>query len=114
MIRTQQYALRAYPKVEFQQGTETEKAYRTLALTFPTMVLQSGLVQAISFFKEKNKAEHQAYLADLSHVLQMENADVLHEKVIKSSVTEYQFLTRQSLEASAWLKRYTQALLDSK
>ncbi len=29
----------------------------------------------------------------------------------KSDVTQYQLLTRKALEASSWLKRYTQALL---
>lgn len=111
-IRTQQYALRAYPKINDVKGREIEKKYRTLALTFPTMILQAGLAQAVGFLQGKGKVEHLQYLADLAHVLEIENADSLHTQVIGSTVTEYQYLTRKSLDASAWLKRYTQALLE--
>lgn len=77
------------------------------------MVLQSGLAQAVGFLKGKNKEEHQAYLKDLAMVLDIKDADTLHAQVIGSSVTNYQFLTRKALEASGWLKRYTQALLSN-
>ncbi|RKM43124.1 hypothetical protein D6D92_09255 [Moraxella catarrhalis] len=35
----------------------------------------------------------------------------LHEDVRESDITQYQLLTRKTIEASSWLKRYTQALL---
>ncbi len=35
----------------------------------------------------------------------------LYQEILKSDVTQYQLLTRKALEASSWLKRYTQALL---
>ena len=56
MIRTQDYAKRAYPLVDNMQGDPQEEKYRTLALNFPTMILQSGLVQAIGFLMAKNKS----------------------------------------------------------
>lgn len=122
--RTQKFALAAYPLVEKQfknqqeQNVDQQKfatKYRTLALTFPNMILQSGLSQATGFLLGKGKDEHIVYLNDLAHVMAngvKDGAD-LHQRVIKSEVTEYQQLTRRALEASAWLKRYTQALLRS-
>jgi CRISPR-associated protein Cmr5 len=41
------------------------------------------------------------------------NGEALHQQTINSQIGEYQQLTRRALEASAWLKRYTQALLTS-
>lgn len=121
-IRTQKYALRAYPKVEKQHGKAIEAKYRTIALNFPTLVLQSGLAQAIGFLLAKagdeKESEHQKYLEDLANVLGFQaNGDnsvgnVLHSKVIYAELAEYQLLTRKTLEASAWLKRYTQSLLE--
>ena len=40
------------------------------------------------------------------------DSKTLHDKIIDSSVTKYQLLSREALDASAWLKRYTQALLE--
>lgn len=122
--RTQKFALRAYPLVEKQsnnqQGDEIDSKklaskYRTLALTFPNMILQSGLSQATGFLLAKNKPEHIAYLNDLANVMKdhQHTGDALHRQVIESQVDEYRQLTRHALEASSWLKRYTQALLKS-
>lgn len=109
--RDQKYAKAAFPKVDKQKGKDTEKSYRTVALNFPVMILQSGLTQSIGFLLAKNKAEHQAYLQDLADILGLQNAKKLHETIIGCNLSDYQQHTRKALEASAWLKRYTQALL---
>ena len=116
-IRTHKYAELAYPLIVEIQGSTTEAKYRTLALTFPSMVMQSGLAQAVGFLMAKNNEEHKALLEHLAKLLNFVsgdrgNAAGLHQAILKSSVTEYQLLSRKALEASAWLKRYTQALLE--
>lgn len=120
-IRTQRYALKAYPKVESKKDKDIEAKYRTIALNFPTLVLQGGLAQAIGFLLakagEKTEGEHQNYLNDLAEILGVNEknnkskAMILHDLVRESDIAGYQILTRQTLEASAWLKRYTQSLL---
>lgn len=128
-IRTQKYAEIAYPLVEAIQGNEIEAKYRTLALNFPTMILQSGLAQAIGFLMAKGKQEHKILL---SHIVVLVNKNEspdmkqaclqqtdgikkmtkdFHDKVVDSNITDYQLYTRKTIEASSWLKRYTQALL---
>tara|TARA_R100000935_G_C2839209_1_gene170064 strand:+ start:3025 stop:3375 length:351 start_codon:yes stop_codon:yes gene_type:complete len=111
-IRTHKYAELAYPLIEDIQGSSVEAKYRTLALTFPAMIMQSGLAQAIGFLMAKNKEEHKALLTHIAILLNKKDASVLHQAILKSSVTEYQLLSRETLDASAWLKRYTQALLE--
>ena len=128
-IRTQKYAEIAYPLVEAVKGNEIEAKYRTLALNFPTMILQSGLAQAIGFLMAKDKQEHKVLL---SHIVVLVNKNEspdmkqaclrqtdtvknmtkdFHGKVVNSDITDYQLYTRKAIEASSWLKRYTQALL---
>jgi len=118
-IRTHQYAEDAFPLVKSMIGTnaETKKLeakYRTLALNFPTMIMQSGLAQAIGFLlaKSKDNLEHKIILDHIEKILKgvLVKSD-LHNAVLKSNIQEYQLLTRQALDATAWLKRYTQALL---
>ena len=112
-IRTQKYAQAAYPMVEeIQHSTGTLEAnYRSVALNFPTMIMQSGLSQAIGFLMAKDKGEHRALLRHLAQLLGFESSNHLHQAVVKSELKQYQLLTRQALDASSWLKRYTQALL---
>ncbi|HNC87022.1 MAG TPA: type III-B CRISPR module-associated protein Cmr5 [Agitococcus sp.] len=114
--RDQKYAKAAFPKVSAQKNTAIEKGYRTLALNFPVMVLQSGLAQAVGFLmaKANSQNEYAVYLNDLASILLNKDAKALHDDIINSPLANYQHLTRQTLEASAWLKRYSQSLLTKK
>lgn len=117
MIRTQKYAKLAYPLVESIQNTSIEAKYRTLALTFPAMVMQSGLAQSIGFLmaKSKDNEEHQLMLTHIATLLSYQGNDAtsnMRQSILISDLTQYQLLTRNALEATSWLKRYTQALLE--
>lgn len=133
-IRSQKMAQAAYPLVEKMQATHLkdeyfkneesdEKAlkmaqslsakYRTLALNFPNMILQSGLSQAAGFLLAKGKDEHTQLLAHLAELLTgKDDGQALHSHILQANISEYQLLTRKALDAASWLKRYTQALLE--
>ena len=112
-IRSQKYAQEAYPLVVKVYGHQLETKYRTLALNFPSMILQSGLSQAIGFLMAKGKDEHQMLLYHLATLVLGKQAQdkQLHQTILTADLKHYQLLTRQTLEASSWLKRYTEALL---
>ena len=107
-IRTHTYAEAAFPLVKKMEKDPFEAKYRTLALNFPTMIMQSGLAQAIGFLMAKGKDEHKIILQHIQTILDRPN---LHTDILASDIGQYQLLTRQALDATAWLKRYTQALL---
>ena len=110
-IRSQKYAQRAFGLIQkVKDSNKQVKEYRTLALNFPTMILQSGLAQAIGFLQAKGKEEHLLLLAHIAELLE-ENKDSLHKKILEADLSHYQLLTRQAIEAASGLKRYTQALL---
>lgn len=110
-IRSQKYAQRAFGLIQkVKEENEKVKEYRTLALNFPAMILQSGLAQAIGFLQAKGKEEHLLLLAHIAELLG-ENKDGLHKEILEADLSHYQFLTRQAIEAASGLKRYTQALL---
>ena len=110
-IRSQKYAQRALGLIQkVKDDNKQVKEYRTLALNFPTMILQSGLAQAIGFLQAKGKEEHLLLLAHIAELLG-ENKDSLHKKILEANLSHYQLLTRQAIEAASSLKRYTQALL---
>lgn len=110
-IRSQKYAQRAFGLIQkVKDDNKQVKEYRTLVLNFPTMILQSGLAQAIGFLRAKGKEEHLLLLAHIAELLE-ENTDSLHKKILEADLSHYQLLSRQALEAASSLKRYTQALL---
>lgn len=125
-IRTQKYAELAYPLVvEISKDKSIQKEYRTQALNLPIMILQSGLAQTIGFLMAKNENHHIKLLNHLVIVLgyaqkcdesdlekMKTNREKLHNDVLGADVIAYQRLTRNAIEASSWLKRYTQALLE--
>ena len=103
-IRSQKYAQRAYGLIQkVKDDNKQVKEYRT-------MILQSGLAQAIGFLQAKGKEEHLLLLAHIAELLG-ENKDSLHKKILEADLSHYQLLTRQAIEAASSLKRYTQALL---
>ena len=110
-IRSQKYAQRALGLIQkVKEENKKVKEYRTLALNFPTMILQSGLAQAIGFLQAKGKEEHLLLLAHIAELLE-ENESSLHKKILEADLSHYQLLTRKAIEAASSLKRYTQALL---
>ena len=111
--RSRQHAANAHACVHNKIEYEYASKYRALALSFPIMVLQSGLAQATGFLQAKSSGEneYQRYLSDLAGILGKSSGENLHQAVIDSSLPDYQQLTRQALDASGWLKRYAQALL---
>ena len=117
--RTRMMANEAYQRVAARQGKPGEKDYRSLAHALPGMILQNGLAQATGFLIAKCKGEHKALLDDLNAVLRAANVVVatdgkqLHSEIIGSDARRWMQLTRHSLEASAWIKRYAQGLLKS-
>jgi len=117
--RSQQYARAAFPAVQqhYPQPTkdlsQEQKEYRTIAKKFPALIHTCGLAQAIAFIQAKGHAD---YLADLAKVVQsaghseIASADELAEQSRKSSLNIYMRLSRDTLTAAGWLKRYVEAL----
>ena len=116
-IRTHVVASAAYERVDSRRNHPRKKEYGALAHKLPGMILQNGLAQATGFLLAK--VEHHALLDDLSAVLRSAgivseattDGRALHDLIIQSTLTEAMNLTRQSLEASGWIKRYVQGVL---
>ena len=117
MIRTHAVASAAYERVHARRSEPQRKKYGALAHKLPGMVLENGLAQASGFLIAKDKDEHRALLDDLNAVLlaagatDTSNGRELHQKVIASDLVQTMTLTRRSLEASGWIKRYVQGVL---
>jgi CRISPR-associated protein Cmr5 len=107
----------AYARIELRLKFPHEKAFGTLALKLPAMILQNGLAQATGFLIAKGNEEHQAVLDDLAATMHAANGctattgTALHQEVINADTAATMRLTRSALEASGWIKRYVQGVL---
>ena len=97
-------------------GVDTGK-YGALAHKLPGALLENGLAQTTGFLLAKGNPEHHALLEDLLAVLRAAEVTAavdgrsLHQEVIDSDLGRTLILTRRSLEAGGWLKRYAQGVL---
>ena len=115
--RSQRMARLALDCVKPAAAGAMAKDYRSRAMGFPTQVLQSGLAQAVGFLSAKrgdanSKAKaYRQYLDDLAKVAGRHNGSVLLEDALKTDLAGYRLLTREVLDASSWLKRFSQSLI---
>lgn len=82
--------------------------YVSFAMSFPTLIHTCGLVQAVAFAESKDMG---AYVEDLQVVFSAIDADDdIHALARSAELAEYTRISRHSLSASTWIKRYCQAL----
>lgn len=118
-VRTHVVAGCAYDRVDARRNhpAKKKKKYGALAHKLPGMVLENGLAQATGYLLAKGEPEHLDLLEDLNAVLHAAGATTteggreLHRTIIESDLDQTLILTRRSLEASGWLKRYAQGVL---
>jgi CRISPR-associated protein Cmr5 len=113
---SQKMAQTAYAAVSqrLQPGNERDK-YVSFSRSFPSLVHSCGLAQAIAFAMAKGHGE---YLEDLAVVLkavghaEAETAERLERATREHAVAAYIRLTRSTLQAAGWMKRYVEAVGD--
>lgn len=105
----QKMAQTAYQRI---QRRRPGRDFASFARSFPSLVHSCGLAQAIAFAAK----EHNEYLEDLADVLkavghsEAASAKTLEQATREESVPAYVRLSRNTLQAAGWLKRYVEAL----
>lgn len=118
MVHTnsQKMAQAAYALVRRRVDSEKKglpEKYASFARSFPSLVHSCGLAQAVAFARAK---EHGQYLEDLAGVLKKighaESGSVedFERATREQPVPAYIRLSRSTLEAAGWLKRYVEAV----
>lgn len=114
--RTQHYAEKSLQKIDAIKGKDTAKEYKSRCDNFPVMVMQSGIAQAVGFMLAKGKDDkaYSQYLNDLASVMGDTDGKAFHARIIAAPLPDYRNLTRQTLNAAGWFKRFGQAYLSEK
>ena len=113
----QEYAKKVYAKVEsfgqkHPKDTPERKQYGSMAHKFPVLVRQAGLIQALAFVRTRDKAAHKVLLEDVSQVVAEQSTDEFIRDCREADLTNYMWLTRQTLGVLEWFKRFAQSVLD--
>lgn len=124
--RSQKFAQAAFPLVQTRHTAMAEKQfkeYTSFAKKFPSLVHTCGLAQAVAFAEargaSKNPLEikpHKLYLADLAQVLRsigyttITSDTELAKQTRDDGLAQYLRLSRDTITAASWLKRYIEAV----
>jgi CRISPR-associated protein Cmr5 len=125
-IRSQRFARAAFEHVVNRQGLGAKKSdYLSFTRSFPSLIHTSGLAQAVAFALAKGtkQIEKRLVIEDLCSILHETGTVRLPAGVVADGAalaevsrterdcSEYMRMTKQSLQAASWLKRYAEALL---
>ncbi|HRW81875.1 MAG TPA: type III-B CRISPR module-associated protein Cmr5 [Methanothrix sp.] len=112
--RQQMRAQTAYSCVLSAEKELKEKKaedYAQLAKKFPALVHNCGLAQAIAFVQAKEGETGGSYISHLAKTMG-ETGD-LADSCRTAPLMKYQRLTREAIESATWIKRYSEALLET-
>jgi len=87
------------------------KQYGSMAHKLPILVRTAGLAEALAFVESRGKA----LLEDLAKVvldLEKEAAPTLTKTSRTAEMQDYVYLTRRTMLALKWFKRFAQSVLD--
>jgi CRISPR-associated protein Cmr5 len=116
---SQEYATDVFEKVNafgkaHKEGSNACKEYGSMAHKLPVLVRQAGLVQAVVFVETRGKESHKQLLNDLAATLGKVDAKTFREECQKTDLAEYMWLTRKTLAALEWYKRFAESVLNVK
>ena len=109
----QKYAKAAYEKVKKHKGKDYSKKYGAMALKLPILIHTAGLAQALAFVQSRGKP-FDYLLEDLAAVVGKKDASELVARSRDAKLEEYVYLTKKTMTALEWFKRYAQSILNAK
>jgi CRISPR-associated protein Cmr5 len=109
----QKYAQSVYQQItQFASPYNKQecKEYGSMAHKLPVLVRQAGLIQALAYVHTRGKDSQKVLLEHLAQTLGYSRDDFL-QKARTAELPEYILLTRQTLWALEWYKRFAQSIL---
>jgi CRISPR-associated protein Cmr5 len=113
----QEYASIIYSQVRdfgsnYPKDSQERKMYGSMAHKLPILVRTAGLTQALAFADSRGREAHHELLEHLAQVVVGNNLDNYLEKSRESELQDYIYLSRRTLLALNWFKRFAQSVLE--
>jgi len=111
MSRQQKWAESAYKDVmavkKGERDAVKQDKYRSHALKFPSLLLQSGLVQAVTFVDSRDESG-KLFIKNLAATIERPG---LLEEARTTGLAQYVRLAADVLAAASWYRRFAQSEL---
>jgi len=124
-FRQSNVAGKAWECIEDAHEKDFFNEYRSRAMSFPAMLLQSGLAQSFGLlYAKKGKKDNleKAYALYYTHIFEIvkisgigfenKSEDEFYKEILTAEFSEYRYLTRLVLDVVIWLKRLCQGVKD--
>ncbi len=116
---SQEYAAKVYEQVadfgkDKDEKSKERRQYGSMAHKLPVMVRQAGLIQAMIFVYTRGKPGHTALLEHLAQTVSGSDAKQFLDKCRTDELADYMWLTRNTLAALEWYKRFAESVLNIK
>lgn len=113
-----QFAAKIYNQVFAVKDLPDHKKYGSMAYTLPILVRTAGLAQALAFVSTRGKSkENNPYdrlLDHLAEVVGETDRSSFLKKSREAGLSDYMYLTRRTMLALKWYKRFAESVLDIK
>lgn len=108
----QELAEKVYYKVaEIEKKKDEASAYGSMAHKLPILIRTAGLAQALAFVESRGKEPQHNLLNDLADVVSGQTRSQFVEDSRKADLQNYVYLTRRTMLALKWFKRFAQSVL---
>lgn len=113
----QQFAAQIYAQVKKyednypKEDSKERKKYGSMSHKLPILVRTAGLAQALAFVDSRGKDPHHDLLGHLAQVVVNSNTSELLRQSRESDLQAYMYLTRKTMLALTWYKRFAQSIL---
>lgn len=87
------------------------KKYGAMAHKLPMLIYTAGLLQALEFVYSREPI-HQQLLTDLAQTVAQQDISSLLQAVRTANLRGYMLVTRRTLAALLWYKRFAQSILE--
>lgn len=107
--KEQKRAQKAY-KIVQKIGENEIKEFKSAVDKFPSMIINCGLLQALTFYSSKDhlKKAFESLKDWLCKYYNWSSNEDIIEKIIGMNAFEYRQITRESLSFLTWLKRFAE------
>ena len=110
--RDRRYAAIIWQQVQKIKGQPYHTKYGGLTHELPVLIRSAGLAQALAFMESRRDEACNQLLTDLAVAIGLPNGTTLVSQSRAVDLPEYMWLTRQTLAALRWYKRFAQSVLD--
>lgn len=107
----QEFAEKVYEKVAAHKGKADVNQYGSMAHKLPILVQTAGLAEALAFVESRGKSSDKTLLEDLAQVVCNKSMKDFGEDSRSADLQAYIYLTRRTMLALKWFKRFAQSVL---